>query len=93
MFKFANLSHRYPENANLKNMRRDSVVAPLERAVGLERAWERACFWQLRVRSTTQRKATLRKKNPLPLPKKRKKGLFCFGFASPCACTLFESCK
>ena len=21
------------------------------------------------------------------------RGLFCFGFASPCACTLFESCK
>ena len=43
MFKFANLSHRDPhrKNANLKNVRRDSAVAPLERAVGLERAWER----------------------------------------------------
>ena len=37
MFKFANLSHRdlYRKNAKLKNVRRDSAVAPLERAVGL----------------------------------------------------------
>ena len=43
MFKFANLSRRGPlhKNANLKNVRRDSAVAPLERAVGLERVWER----------------------------------------------------
>ncbi|WP_034964939.1 hypothetical protein, partial [Campylobacter showae] len=47
------------KNANLKNVRRDSAIAPLERAVGLERAWERVCLRQLRVRSTTQRKATL----------------------------------
>jgi len=40
-------------------VRRDSAIAPLERAVGLERAWERVCLRQLRVRSTTQRKATL----------------------------------
>jgi len=35
--KFANLSRRDPhrKNANLKNVRRDSAVAPLERAVGL----------------------------------------------------------
>ncbi|EEF13806.1 hypothetical protein CAMRE0001_0348 [Campylobacter rectus RM3267] len=28
----------YPKNAKLKNVRRGSAVAPLERAVGLERA-------------------------------------------------------
>jgi len=50
MFKFevnfVNLSHRDPhrKNIKLKNVRRDSAFAPLERAVGLERAWERVCF-------------------------------------------------
>ena len=30
-----------PQKRKFKNVRRDSAVAPLERAVGLERAWER----------------------------------------------------
>gem|GEM_PF-4670387 len=37
-------------------------------------------------------------RNPFRHPRKKRKvdtkrELFCFGFASPCACTLFESCK
>ena len=41
--KFANFTRRdpHPKNAKLKNVRRGSAVAPLECAVGLERAWER----------------------------------------------------
>ena len=39
----SNFTHRDPhrKNANLKNVRRVSAIAPLECAVGLERAWGR----------------------------------------------------
>ena len=91
--KFANFIHRDPHLKNVKfkfaTLCVSKAMSPHLTCSGVREGLEkRVCLRQLRVHSTTQRKAALRKQKPLPPPRKKRKvdikrELFCL--ASLCS--------